>query len=69
MIREDKSESKGLPWRRERRVNLRAGGLGDRFGRKPDLLAGWLAAIPIPLLIYYAPGWWWSSAASALPHL
>ncbi len=28
-------------------LNLVAGGLADRFGRKPVLLAGWLAAIPI----------------------
>ena len=47
-------------------VNLLAGGLGDRVGRKPVLLAGWLAAIPIPLLIYYAPDWWWIIAANAL---
>lgn len=45
-------------------VNLVAGGLADRFGRKPVLLAGWLAAIPIPLLIYAAPNWWWIIAAN-----
>ena len=47
-------------------LNLVAGGLADRFGRKPVLLAGWLAAIPIPLLIYFAPNWWWIVAANAL---
>ena len=47
-------------------LNLVAGGLADRFGRKPVLLAGWLAAIPIPLLIYAAPNWWWIVAANAL---
>ena len=47
-------------------LNLVAGGLADRFGRKPVLLAGWLAAIPIPLLIYFAPNWWWIVAAYAL---
>ncbi len=46
-------------------LNLVAGGLADRFGRKPVLLAGWLAAIPIPLLIYFAPNWWWIVAANA----
>ncbi len=45
-------------------LNLLAGGLADRFGRKPVLLAGWLAAIPIPLLIYVAPNWWWIVAAN-----
>ncbi|WP_234729562.1 MFS transporter [Acidocella facilis] len=40
-------------------LNLIAGSLADRFGRKPVLLAGWIAAIPIPLLIYAAPNWWW----------
>ena len=47
-------------------LNLVAGGLADRFGRKPVLLAGWLAAIPIPLLIYFAPNWWWIVGANAL---
>ena len=47
-------------------LNLVAGGLADRFGRKPVLLAGWLAAIPIPVLIYFAPNWWWIVAANAL---
>ena len=47
-------------------LNLVAGGLADRFGRKPVLLAGWLAAIPIPPLIYAAPNWWWVVAANAL---
>ncbi len=46
-------------------LNLLAGGLADRFGRKPVLLAGWLAAIPIPVLIYFAPNWWWIIAANA----
>ena len=45
-------------------LNLVAGGLADRFGRKPVLVAGWLAAIPIPLLIAAAPNWWWIVAAN-----
>ncbi|MDE2165556.1 MAG: MFS transporter [Alphaproteobacteria bacterium] len=45
-------------------LNFVAGGLADRFGRKPVLIAGWLAGIPIPLLIYFAPNWWWIVAAN-----
>ncbi|OYV88892.1 MAG: MFS transporter, partial [Acidiphilium sp. 37-60-79] len=45
-------------------LNLVAGGLADRFGRKPVLVAGWIAAIPVPLLIYVAPNWWWIVAAN-----
>lgn len=47
-------------------LNFIAGGLGDHVGRKPVLLAGWLAGIPIPFLIYFAPNWWWIVAANAL---
>jgi MFS family permease len=45
-------------------LNLVAGGLADRFGRKPVLIVGWIAAIPIPLLIYAAPNWWWIVVAN-----
>jgi len=45
-------------------LNFVAGGLADRFGRKPVLIIGWLAGIPIPLLIYFAPNWWWIVAAN-----
>lgn len=45
-------------------LNFVAGGLADRLGRKPVLLMGWLAGIPIPLLIYFAPNWWWIVAAN-----
>jgi MFS family permease len=47
-------------------LNFVAGGLGDHVGRNPMLLAGWLAGIPIPFLIYFAPNWWWIVAANAL---
>src|SRR5690606_41420438 len=36
-------------------TNFFAGTLSDRFGRKPVLVAGWLIAIPIPLLLIWAP--------------
>lgn len=46
--------------------NLFAGRLGDRFGRKPVLLVGWLVAIPVPLLIIFAPTWGWVIFANVL---
>ncbi|GAA5265471.1 hypothetical protein ACOSOMT5_P1896 [Acidiphilium sp. MT5] len=45
-------------------LNLVAGTLSDHYGRKPILIAGWLAGVPIPLLIYAAPNWWWIIAAN-----
>ena len=39
-------------------TNFFAGTLADRFGRKPVLLAGWLAALPVPALLITAPNWW-----------
>jgi MFS family permease len=39
-------------------ANLVAGGLAERTGRKRLLVAGWLLALPVPLLIAVAPGWW-----------
>jgi MFS family permease len=47
-------------------ANLFAGRLADRFGRKGVLVAGWLAALPVPLLIILAPSWGWIVAANAL---
>ncbi len=45
-------------------LNLVAGALSDRVGRKRVLLLGWIAGIPIPLLIFFAPDWWWIIAAN-----
>ncbi len=45
-------------------LNLVAGSLADRIGRKRVLLLGWLAGLPIPPLIYFAPNWWWIIAAN-----
>lgn len=47
-------------------VNLAAGGLADRYGRKPVLIAGWLFGIPVPLLLIFAPTWGWIVAANVL---
>src|SRR5262249_52593107 len=40
-------------------TNYFAGAWSDRFGRKPVLLVGWLIAIPVPLLLIWAPSWGW----------
>ncbi|HET6404130.1 MAG TPA: MFS transporter [Candidatus Thermoplasmatota archaeon] len=47
-------------------VNLAAGSLADRFGRRRVLLAGWLAGIPVPLVVLFAPSWGYIVAANAL---
>jgi MFS family permease len=47
-------------------ANLAAGGLADRIGRKRILVAGWLAGLPVPLLIMWAPSWGWVVGANVL---
>jgi MFS family permease len=47
-------------------TNYLAGTWSDRFGRKPVLVAGWLVAVPVPLLIIWAPSWAWVVAANVL---
>lgn len=47
-------------------LNLFAGRLSDQWGRRRVLLAGWMAALPIPFLILYAPSWGWIIAATVL---
>lgn len=47
-------------------TNWFAGMLSDRVGRKRVLVIGWLAAIPVPLLIIFAPDWSWIVLANVL---
>jgi len=47
-------------------LNFVAGRLSERIGRKKVLLLGWIAALPIPLLVYYAPSWNWIVFATVL---
>lgn len=47
-------------------ANLAAGSLGDRFGRKSVLIAGWLFGLPVPLMVIWAPSWGWIVAANVL---
>jgi MFS family permease len=47
-------------------TNLAAGAFAERLSRKRLLVAGWLVALPVPVLIALAPSWWWIVAANIL---
>jgi MFS family permease len=47
-------------------TNLVAGVLADRLGRKPVLVAGWIAGLPVPFLLILAPDWGWVIGANIL---
>lgn len=45
-------------------ANYFAGRLGDRWGRKPVLVLGWIIATPVPFLLMWAPTWGWVNLAN-----
>ena len=47
-------------------TNYVAGRLSDKIGRKRVLVGGWLVAVPVPFLLFYAPSWGWVLGANAL---
>jgi len=40
-------------------LNLFAGKISDRWGRKNVLILGWLFGIPVPIILLLAPDWNW----------
>src|SRR5437588_5375777 len=46
--------------------NYFTGTLANRIGRKSLLVIGWLAGIPVPFFLMYAPTWNWIVAANVL---
>jgi MFS family permease len=46
--------------------NVAAGRLADRFGRRPVLLAGWIAMVPVPIVLATTDSWTWVVVANAL---
>jgi MFS family permease len=47
-------------------TNYYTGVLANRFGRRKLLIAGWVAGIPIPFMLMFAPDWSWVLAANIL---
>jgi MFS family permease len=47
-------------------TNYLAGTWSERHGRKPVLVAGWVVALPVPLLLIWAPDWWLVVVANVL---
>lgn len=47
-------------------TNFFAGRWGDLYGRRRVLLIGWAIAIPVPLLVMWAPSWSWIVFANVL---
>ncbi|WP_436923284.1 MFS transporter [Halosimplex amylolyticum] len=47
-------------------LNLYAGKWGEEYGRKPVLVLGWATALPLPLILIFAPSWGWITAGNVL---
>jgi MFS family permease len=47
-------------------LNLFAGSLSDRWGRKNVLILGWLFGLPVPFILLFAPDWNWILFANVL---
>ncbi|WP_226483318.1 MFS transporter [Natrinema amylolyticum] len=47
-------------------LNLYAGKWGEEYGRKPVLVLGWVTALPIPIILIYAPSWSWITVGNVL---
>lgn len=47
-------------------ANYLTGRLANRFGRKRLLVGGWLLALPVPFMLFFAPSWGWVVAANVL---
>ena len=47
-------------------LNLYAGKWGEEYGRKPVLLLGWATALPLPVILIFAPSWAWITVGNIL---
>src|SRR5574341_1455237 len=47
-------------------LNLFAGNLSDKWGRKNVLVLGWFFGIPVPIMLLLAPNWNWIIFANVL---
>lgn len=47
-------------------LNLYAGSMSDKWGRKKVLVLGWLFGVPVPFILLFAPDWNWIIFANVL---
>ena len=47
-------------------LNLFAGNMSDRWGRKSMLVLGWAFGLPVPFILLFAPDWNWIIFANVL---
>jgi MFS family permease len=47
-------------------LNLYAGKWGEEYGRKPVLVLGWATALPLPVILVFAPSWGWITVGNVL---